>query len=234
VDSHQEHDVHPERPPDDDAVGEERQAHRHRDGGQDVHHARDLALERRRRPANLDAQRGDRPKLGVSPRRIDDGRAGAPDDRAAREGEVRAVDHAPAIDALDAQAHVARLPRERGVVREQIVALDDPRVRGDPIPFDEAHDVTGNELLDGYGALYAAAARGDAPREKLAEDLHRALCTHGLREREEPVQRGDGEQGPAEHAHALPPLHAIAHEAERGRDHQQDAEHVRELPRERA
>jgi hypothetical protein len=162
------------------------------------------------------------------------GDARSPHQRAPREHQVRRVGHAARVDAVRGEAGVPRLAGQRRVVRQQVVALHQARVGRHAISLGEQQHVARDELLDGHLLLHAAAARGDALRQHVAKRLHRALGPDHLGTGEERVQDRHGQQGPAQHGHALARLHAIGHEAEHGRHVEQEAEQVREGLHQRA
>ena len=230
---HEDH-VHPERAPGAEAEGEEGEAHRHRHRGEDAHHARHLALQRRRGAPHLDAERGDAAELGPRPGRVDHCGARPAQHRAAREHQIRAVDEAPLVHALRPHADVPGLAGERGVVRQQIVALAHARIGRDAISFRQEEHVAGHQGCARHLLLGPVAAHRDLLREEAAQRLHRPLGADGLREGEERVQRRHAQERPAEHAHALAGLHAVGDEAERGGDVEQQAEQVGELLEQRA
>ena len=68
---------------------------------------------------------------------------------AAREHEVRRIDHSAFFDVARAEARVPRLAGQRGVVRQQIVTLDEARVGRHAVAFGEQKHVARNEILDG-------------------------------------------------------------------------------------
>ena len=114
------------------------------------------------------------------------------------------------------------------------MTLHEARVGGHASTFGEQQHVARNDIFDRHLLLDAVASHGDALGEHVAKRLHRALGSDSLSKCEECVQDRDGDEHPSEHCHALAWLHAIGHEAQRGRHVEQKAEQVRELFDERS
>ncbi len=187
----------------------------------------DLRLQRADLAAHPLRECCDPPELGAHPGRVDDGLGFAGGAERPGEDEILGVEQARRrAAALRASGERLGLAGQRRHVDLER-AVDQPRVRGQPVALAQHHDVAGNErrrvdLADRSGAT-DTHARG----QHLREGLRRPLGLELLREREDGVEHDHGDDRRRQDRRAR-------QERQQRRDPQQRGERVGELPRELA
>jgi len=155
-----------------------------------------LALQRRRFPANHLCKAGDPAELGIHPGG-DDHAGPAP----VRYGRAHPSHRTSLGEGCVLGGRRGRLGARRGFagqsgfVRLQVQGLGQAQVRRDPIPDLEPDQITGYQLGRVDLALHAIAKHTATRREHATQSIHRALGLPLLHEAEHAVEHHDREDG---------------------------------------